>query len=335
MNDFRPQGEEILSFFRHLEQDTVPHAVLISGFEGVGKRTLALLISQYLLCESGNPPCGRCPSCLLALKYEHPDQILIQKGIPLSSDVKEGRSSIPIEDIREMIRFTGTAAIKGGKRIVLIHDADTMTPQAQNALLKTLEEPPADTFFFLVTSHPESLLNTVVSRCSRLHLHSWTYDYILNVLKNRNVPKEKAEASAELSDGSVGRAIQISEDEDYWTLRKEVMQAFFFNTRRSDILTISGRWKTRKNEADKILSILESIVGQMIMLRFNGHSSNIENVLPLHWIHFINGASPEAFCAIFDQIAEARKALRFSVNFQAVFEQLLLFFVGEGIKWLQ
>lgn len=335
LNDFMVQGEEINSFINHLEKDAIPHAILISGPDGVGKKTLALLISQYLLCESKERPCGNCASCVLSSKYEHPDQIIIQKGVPLSSEVKEGRASIPIEDIREMIHLSGTASLMGGKKVILIHDADAMTSQAQNALLKTLEEPPENTFFLLVTSHPESLLNTVTSRCSRLHLHSWTYDYIMSVLEKRCIPKEKAEASAELSDGSIGRAIQLSENQEYWTLREEIIQAFFFCTRRSDVLTISNRWKNRKNEADLILSILETIIGQMIMLRYTCRSYHIGNALPLHWNHFIMKAPDESFCSLYDRIAEARKASKFSVNFQAVFEQLLLFFMGEGNKWLQ
>ena len=103
LKDYAAQGEEIRSFLYHLKQNQAPHAILISGPEGVGKRTLALLISQYMLCESGNPPCGECRACIQVLKYEHPDQVLIRKGVPLSSEIKEGRATIPVEDIREMI----------------------------------------------------------------------------------------------------------------------------------------------------------------------------------------------------------------------------------------
>ena len=335
LKDYAGQGEEIRSFLYHLKQNQAPHAILISGPEGVGKRTLALLISQYMLCESGNPPCGECRACIQALKYEHPDQVLIRKGVPLSSEIKEGRATIPVEDIREMIRITGATPARGGKRTVIIHDAEAMTPQAQNALLKTLEEPPEGTCFLIVTSHPESILNTVTSRCARLHIHAWPYEYITRRLTERGTAKERAEAAADLAEGSVGRAIRLAEDEEYWKARDEVIHDFFFTTRRSETLNCSNRWKNRKGEADQMLGILESVVGHMISARFGGEKNRMESQLPPQWIRFSREASAEAVCALYDRITETRKELQYSVNFQAVTEQLLLSFIGEGNKWLQ
>lgn len=335
LHDFLSQGDEICSFFQLLQKDSVPHAVLIVGPEGVGKRTLALLVSQHLLCTSEHPPCGLCQACQLAEKYEHPDQILIRKGKPLAQEVKEGRATIPIEDIREVIRISGTAPAGGGKRIVLIHEADAMTPQAQNALLKTLEEPPSDTYFILVTNHSESLLNTVISRCVKLHLHAWPEDYILTRLVESGVPAEKAKAAAELADGSIGKAVSLSNDNDYWEFRNEIIRAFFHNTRRSEILSVSNGWKNRKNEAEQLLSVLESVVGQMIRFRFGRSSTEMEKILPPHWIRFSREASPDKLCALYEMLVDARKKLQFSVNFQAVIEQLLLAIMGEGNKWLQ
>lgn len=334
LDSFLSQGEEYQILFHQLENRSAVHAYLITGEKGVGKRTLAGLMAAALLCSSGNGrPCGVCKNCLLAEKREHPDLILIEKGNPIAQGVKKDRATIPVEDIREMIRLCGVRSTEGNMHVVLLFDADKMTPQAQNCLLKTLEEPPADTCLILVTDHPESLLTTVISRCRQIRMKAWSDEYILRVLRGKGVPSKRAEDAAAASGGSVGRALELVSDDRYWELREEVMNCFFRTTARSDILKISNAWKDRKQEAEQMTGILEAFVGMLSEARY-GRSQDL-SAFPPQWQRFAREAPPDRFLALSECIVNARKQLQFSVNFQAVLEKMIFTFMGEGNAWLQ
>jgi DNA polymerase-3 subunit delta' len=148
-----------------------PHALLLEGRRGIGKRALALHFAQALLCEAPRPdgtPCGQCSSCGYARAGSHPDLRLIE---PIERD-EEGNETpvdeIVVDRIRELIRFTQLSTHRQRAKVAVIVPAETMNAEAANALLKTLEEPPAGTYLILVSHQPGRLRATLVSRCQRL-----------------------------------------------------------------------------------------------------------------------------------------------------------------------
>jgi DNA polymerase-3 subunit delta' len=148
-----------------------PHALLLEGRRGIGKRALALHFAQALLCEAPRPdggPCGRCASCRYARAGTHPDLRLIE---PIERD-EEGNETaldeIVVDRIRELIDFTQLSTHRQRAKVAIIIPAELMNPAAANALLKTLEEPPAGTYLILVSHQPGRLRATIVSRCQRL-----------------------------------------------------------------------------------------------------------------------------------------------------------------------
>lgn len=332
--DFLPQGEEIVSLRARIEEGRLVHALLISGEPGTGKRTLAMLIASALMCKAqAGIPCGQCVGCRMAVSGEHPDITVIEKGIPLSPDTAKGRSTIPVDDIREMIRLCSQYPFEGGNRAVVIREAENMTTQAQNCLLKILEEPPQNTYFILTTAHPDQILTTVRSRCRPVKLIPWDTAYIENVLVQSGTDPEKAAKAAAVSAGSIGNALRLVSDDGYWQLREEVMNAFFRNRNRSGILTVSTGWKDRKADADAVFSILEDDIRRLLQFRICRDSKPDIREFPAEWQRFAAEAGPERFAALADRIREARKQQAFNVNFQAIIEQLLLTFTGESDLW--
>ena len=331
--DFAPQGSSVQLIQRELSSGSFPHASLILGSQGAGKKTLARLIASALLCREKNPPCGKCPDCQLAEKLEHPNLILVRAGEPIADGVSRGRTTIPVDDIREVVRRCGERTLDRGKRVILIWDADRMTPQAQNALLKTLEEPPADTHFLLTTEHMENVLTTVISRCQRISLHPWPEEAVVRGLKARGVEAARAAAAARVAEGSIGKAILHAEDDAYWAKRKEWSSQFFGLSRHGDILALSGAWKDRKGEADELLQYLEEQFQRMLRHRMNPEIPLISDEIPKNWRELAEGAQLGTFSRLLDLIVKARREKEANVNFQAVIEQLLFGMLGELNQW--
>ena len=157
----------------------LPHALLLIGKPGLGKSGLAQTFAQGLFCtaqQATGLPCGNCQACGWFSLGNHPDYRLIQPDsmAPETEDergkVKKKSNQIRIEQIRELETFLSVGTHRGGLRIILVDPADTMNTVTQNALLKSLEEPPPASLFLLVTSRPQRLLATIRSRCQLLHV---------------------------------------------------------------------------------------------------------------------------------------------------------------------
>ena len=335
LRDFAGQGAVYDGLMRTLESGSFVHAYLLSGLPGMGKRTLAGLIAQYLLCgqDGGDKPCGVCPSCVRVRENNHPDVLIVEPGKPVSSQVEAGRKTIPVEDIRAVIEITGRHTFEGGRRIVMIRQADKLTTAAQNALLKTLEEPMEGTVFLLITDAPELLLPTIVSRCRALRLHPWPDETVLNVLAARGVPEDRAREALHVSGGSIGKAVDTAADEDYWQRRRDVMADFFATQDRSDILRVSTAWRERKDASDELLDDIEDMLRTLMLVRLGQRDEAVLADYPAPWQRMAREAELEAFARLTDAVADARRMRANQVTWQAVVERLLLSLMEERSKW--
>jgi DNA polymerase-3 subunit delta' len=206
----RPLG--LLS--RSIARGSLPPSLLFTGAEGVGKRLVAQAVAQALNCVSpkvsGRSPdlpfdaCGRCPACRRIARGTHPDVVVLEPG---------DNGTIKIEPIREVIAAAGYRPFEGRRRVVIVDEADRVTPDAQDALLKSLEEPPSSSVFVLTSSKPETLLATVRSRCSRLRFGRLSAVDLARLLVERHdFADAEAHAAAAVADGSPGRALEAASE---------------------------------------------------------------------------------------------------------------------------
>ena len=191
-------------------RDTLPPCLVFSGPAGVGKRRLALALAAVLNCDVGPDAtapdaCGTCRACLRIARGVHTDVIIIEPG---------DTGSIKVDVIRSLIDRAMFRPFEGRRRVVIVDDADLLVPQAQNALLKTLEEPPDASVFLLVTSRPHLLLPTVRSRCPELRFGGLPAAEIVDLLMLEHAYKRgEAQAAAGSADGSVSRALEAGSGE--------------------------------------------------------------------------------------------------------------------------
>ena len=206
-----------------IERGTLPPSLIFSGPEGVGKRTAAIALAQALNCErpvpwpdsapdesgapgaSGTDGCGECGACRRIARGVHADLLMIAPG---------DSGSIKVDQIREAIDRSSYRPFEGRRRVVIVDEADALMGEAQNALLKTLEEPPPASIFVLATPRSDLLLPTVRSRCQRLRFGALSASEIAALLvRDHGMSERDAHAAAAAADGSVGRALDRDVDD--------------------------------------------------------------------------------------------------------------------------
>jgi DNA polymerase-3 subunit delta' len=217
---------------RVIARDSMPPAVLLAGPPGVGKRLTAVAIAQAINCLNPQSPngferdgCGECASCRRIARGIHPDVLVVEPG---------EMGTIKIEQLREVIDRSQYRPFEGRRRVVIIDEADAAGDDAQSALLKTLEEPPSASVFILVSSMPDALLPTVLSRCPRLRFSPLTPNEVASALvQQHGYSEQDARIAAAESDGSIGRALE-SRSEDLTDARDAAQRILQETARNSD-----------------------------------------------------------------------------------------------------
>jgi DNA polymerase-3 subunit delta' len=207
--------DQILNLLRQTVAEARPaHAYLFSGPDGVGKKLMAVRFSEMLNCPRlQEDSSASCPVCRRISEEKHPD-FIIEKPL---------RGMIRIDRVRFIQGFFQFAPVEGFFRVAVIDDAHTMNRAAQNALLKTLEEPPAGRVLILVTSKPFLLLPTVRSRCRRIRFGPIRNDVMLEILNQKRLKQENVPLVGAICRGSVGRALQIGASH-FLDLRHQVIE---------------------------------------------------------------------------------------------------------------
>lgn len=336
LDDFKPQEAVYQSIIRSLADDRFVHACLISGIDGVGKKTLAGLIAQSLVCSGASGasrPCGVCPECRQIIMKTHPDYYILQPGVPINKVTAKGAKSIPVDDIRTVNATLGVSARAGGRRVVAIYQADTMTSAAQNSLLKTLEEPKDDTVFLLLSSNTGGLLPTIISRCRNFKLHPWEDKYIMNVLRRSGFSEKRCRDSVNAAQGSIGRALTFAGDEEYWSRRSEILADFFGTESYRQILSVSEKWKDRKDMSQELLQDIDDILRTIMRVSLGAADESVIEDYPAAWKNMAKNAGAGDFVNLMEAVQNARIMRDNQVSIQAVLEKLLFRLMEEKKKW--
>lgn len=314
--------KDIIQYIRNaVLKEKVSHAYIMNGARGSGKKMLASLFAMTLLCEKKGPePCNVCHSCKQAESGNHPDIIRVTHEKP---------NSIGVDDIR--VQVNNTVMIKpyqGPYKVYIIDRADLMTVEAQNALLKTIEEPPQYTVIMLLTENADLLLPTVTSRCVMLKLR-YIKDTLIRryLMENLKIPDYKADLCTAFAQGNMGQAITLANSEYFNEIREEAVQLLthIHEMEISDIIQAIGRVAPYKLEINDYLDVIMVWFRDVLLYKA---TKDIDVVIFKEQINAIkeraSKSSYEGIQLILTSFEKAKSRLKANVNFELVMELLFL-----------
>lgn len=231
-----------------LMRQSTAHAYLFAGASGTGKRTMALHFAMALLCPhaSGNgQACQSCPACHKVAEGNHPDYMVFSQD-----------KGFGVDEVRDIIvHQAGLLPYEGGRRVMVLVHADTYTPAAQQALLKTLEEPPSQTVFLLTATSPLQLLPTVRSRCVTMRMQPVASQDMVGLLTAQGIDHHGAVTLSCMAQGSVGKAFSLGQDQEEMALRKTAMDLLTMLVQGKNLPRLHTQLVSTKDDLAEILTI--------------------------------------------------------------------------------
>ena len=325
---------QILQSF--LVNKAVPNVLLFAGDEGIGKRTTAITFVRTLLClnvsqEEGEAnPCNTCLSCQKIDHGNHPDFTILTP--PEAKSAGGSIPSIPIEEIRALQKRIVFEPTDGKQRVILIVPAEKMTAEAQNAMLKTLEEPPTYVVFILVCSKPSQMLPTIVSRCQKVSFSPLSLSQIESILMDRKaVSTADARLLASLTGGKLGEALSLEVEtaraleEDLNSLVKEETVSHY-----DTLFETAVRFSADAETLETALSYLSAYFRDLLVLHAVPDGALLDPSYLvfswrrdelLAWSRRMNADEVGRFLA---DMAAIQQALARNINRQLVLETLLM-----------
>lgn len=308
-------------FVNAVRAQKVSHAYILSGEAGMGRKTLANAFALTLLCEkNAGAPCLQCHACKQVLSGNHPDLIYVTHAKP---------ASIGVDDVREQINDTiSVRPYSSPYKIYIVDEAEKMTPQAQNALLKTIEEPPSYAVILLLTANQESFLSTILSRCVQMKLKP-LQDVVIKtyLMEQLQIPESSAEVYTAFARGNLGKAITISSSEAFQEMYQKFLK-LLGNIHEMDISQILDHIRDMKDgqmDLEECLDFLQMWYRDVLLYKVSGDRDHLIFKNEFNTIHQVSeNSSYPGLEKILEAVDKARTRLNANVNMELVMELLLL-----------
>ncbi len=299
----------------------ISHAYIINGEKSSGKEFIAKVFAMALQCETGEVnPCQECHACKQALSDNQPDIIRV---------IHEKPNTISVDDIRAQIN--NDVAIKpysSPYKIYIINEAEKMTVQAQNAILKTLEEPPEYAVILLLTTNVNSLLPTILSRCVVLNMKPVADSLVRKYLMEQmQIPDYKAEVCVAFARGNIGKARLLASSEDFENVKNEAVSLLKYiqDMELHEIIAAIKKINDYKLEVNDYLDIIAIWYRDVLLFKATNDVNHLvfrEEIQTLR--NIARRSSYEGIESVIEALQKAKKRLDANVNFELTMELLML-----------
>ena len=312
------------SLQKAISSGRVAHAYIFDGIEGVGRKLTAGIFAKTLQCRSqGIEPCNECISCRAFGDSNHPDVIYVKP---------EKTQTLGVDDVREQInREAKIKPYQYKYKIFIIDEADKMTVQAQNALLKTIEEPPSYAVFLLISENIKNFLPTMISRCIIYKLKPANNNEVEIFLKNKGYSEVDAVGASASGGGSIGKALMLIEDESFKEDRAEISSHLnrLPDLNLWDILLLAKELEKYKENAERMLNAMYLWYRDALIYKSTGSvESFMQTDMTKNIVAFSKVMSLKNIAAGIDSVIEARRALGYNANYLLTMEVMLMKMAG-------
>lgn len=314
----------------------LPNALLIHGQAGIGKQELARTLAQFLLCtDSTEPaqPCGQCGGCHLFEVGNHPDYRLLQPESETEEGARAGAAKagkgkrpserIRVDDVRGLTKLMTNVSYMGGAKVVVIAPAESLQPNASNALLKMLEEPNEHTYFILVTNEPRRLFPTIRSRCFKLAVSPPSLSDATTWLSSRSENRKHVAEALRLSSHAPLAALALSENDEFWSCRDELMAEF--GESKPDPLRLAAG--AERLEPEAVGRLLGMWIYDLLAAQAGGeirYHADMDNIIK-RTAHCVSGSD---LCYWSDEVREYTRAASHPLNKRLALEALFASWPG-------
>ena len=298
-----------------ITNNTVGHAYIFEGPDGIGKRETALSFSKMLMCEGKDFPCGICKACLLFSEQSNPDfQEIISEG-----------KSIGVEDIRKITKDIVIRPLYSNYKIIIINDADKMTLQAQNALLKSLEEPPGYVVFILTAHSASALAPTIRSRCQKIQFSKLADREIEGILDDKYGFADR-DFIISYADGVIGTALDLAESPQLLELRDRVVGAIssLISSSGENIIEVVKLFEENTDKLQFMLQIVLLYLRDLLIYMKTANISILINSDKKDMIICNVGLKQSALSKCIKSVWETAEAISYNANAQLAVEVLLI-----------
>lgn len=344
-----------------INNDSLFHSYLFIGEKGVGRKTIVNTLSQYILCDNRvqnnlSEPCGTCKSCTTFVSKNNPDIIYVGEELGSNSQPKFNKNGKPIkkakakakkdekpkrkiisagmirDEVMDTLHFTPYNTVK---KIYIIQDGDNLTKEAQNALLKTLEEPPEYAMFFIIAEKRESLLQTVLSRVIEISVPSVSENLVKQYIKDykEKLPENSPELLVDddfisaYARGSIGQGIAIMKDENFLKLREDLLGdlVLMHSTHLGKVLLLAKKWDSIYKYEPMFFYILEIWFRDLFVAsETNDDKYLIQKDKKEELFNIINAKPNSNFAEMYTIILDTKKKTLLNVNFRLALETMLI-----------
>lgn len=303
---------------KSFKNKTISHSYLFEGEEGIGKKMVAYAFSKTLLCkEQGIEPCNKCTSCKKFNSGNHPDFFLIEpdKGLIRKTEVED------------LIKEMSTAPFESTRKVFIIDDSHLMNIESKNAILKTLEEPPHYINIILISSNPDSLLPTILSRVQSIKFYPLESKRIGEFLVNKyNKTQEQANFIAEFTKGAIGKSIKLATDEEFFRKRDEILKIIdaLIKGDKTKAFSSMDFFNENKEIIEDILDMIIYWFRDLLIYKEIGESSLIINKDKLENLSSQSYMNFGKINDIIKRIEDTKLNIKRNINYQLAIETMLL-----------
>jgi len=312
--------KEVINYLKNISAEgKVGHAYVFCGPRGIGKRTVAGMFAAMLLCgsDSGIKPCGGCTACRLYRNGTNPD----------FKKVTAENSGAGVDEIRKALSEMIIKPVYSPRKVFVIEDADELTVQAQNSMLKTLEEPPEYAVLVLTASNYNALLETIRSRVTRINLKRNSYSEVRSIIEKHLDNNKESEAIASWSGGVPGKALQMALSPELRAIREKTFEMLeILEEKGLDALAESASFfEENRSNVDIILETMESYYRDIIVATETGNENLLINKDKNDIIFNKTGRhSSHNLASRVCRIADLRRDLKQNANYALSVENMLI-----------